>query len=279
MELKLSKAMAKAKKGRKPNKKAGEILPRPAGKKTADNKWTPPVYSESAHVELDPQKVYENRCVCIAPDAPELDFYKVLRTKIQHLTQSKGLNTVMITSPQPGEGKTLTSINLALTFSMAYNQTVLLVDCDFRRQDIHRVLGFENDLNLIDYLVDERPLSELIIWPGIDKLSLISGDRTIESSAELLGSPRMQTLMQELKSRYPDRYVLLDTAPLLCGADAMALTPHVDSIVMVIEQGRTSMRDVQKAVEMIPREKFIGFIMNRQKISSRKGYRYNYYYR
>ena len=89
----------------------------------------------------------------------------------------------------------------------------------------------------------------------------------------------MKTLMEELKSRYPDRYVLLDTAPLLSGADAMALTPCVDCIVMVIEEGQTSMRDVQKAVEMIPREKFIGFIMNRQKISSRKGYRYNYYYR
>ena len=279
MELKLSKALAKAKKGRKPNKQPGGILPRPVRKKTEDNKWKPPVYSESARVELDPKTVYENRCVCIAPDAPEGNFYKVLRTKIQHLTQSKGLNTVMITSPQPGEGKTLTSINLALTFSMAYNQTVLLVDCDFRRQNIHRVLGFENDLNLIDYLVDERPLSELIIWPGIDKLSLISGDRTIESSAELLGSPRMQTLMEELKSRYPDRYVLLDTAPLLGGADAMALTPYVDCIVMVVEQGRTSMRDVQKAVEMIPREKFLGFVMNRQKINSKKGYGYYHYYR
>jgi non-specific protein-tyrosine kinase len=279
MELKLSKAMAKAKKGRKPNKKAGEILPRPAGKKTADNKWTPPVYSDSGHVELDPNTVYENRCVCIAPDAPELDLYKVLRTKIQHLSQVEGLNTLMITSPQPGEGKTLTSINLALTFSMAYNQTVLLVDCDFRRQGIHKTLGFDKDLNLIDYLVDERPLSDLIVWPGIDKLTLISGNRTIDSSAELLGSPRMQTLMEELKSRYPDRYVLLDTAPLLGGADAMALTPYVDIIIMVIEQGRTSMRDVQKAVEMIPREKFLGFVMNRQKISSRKRYGYYHYYR
>jgi non-specific protein-tyrosine kinase len=276
--MKLTKALAKAKKSRKPNKLPRAVRPEPECNLNDDNKWKPPVYSESARVELDPKMVYENRCVCIAPDAPELDFYKVLRTKIQHLTCLKGLNTVMITSPQPGEGKTVTVVNLALTFAMAYNQTVLLVDCDLRRQNIHKVLGFENDLNLIDYLVDERPLSELIVWPGIDKLTLISGDRTIDSSAELLGSPRMQNLMGELKSRYPDRYVLVDTTPLLVGADAVALTPHVDCIVMVIEEGQTSMRSVQKAVDMIPREKFIGFVINRQKMSSSKDY-YSYYYR
>jgi non-specific protein-tyrosine kinase len=277
--MKLTKALAKAKKSPKPNKHPRAIRPQPACNLTKDNKWKPPVYSESARVKLDPKTVYENRCVCIAPDAPELDFYKVLRTKIQHLTCLKGLNTVMITSPQPGEGKTVTAVNLALTFSMAYNQTVLLVDCDLRRQNIHKILGFESNRNLIDYLVDERPLSELIVWPGIDKLTLISGDRTIDSSAELLGSPRMQNLMKELKSRYPDRYVLVDTAPLLVGADAVALTPYVDCIVMVIEEGQTSMHSVQKAVDMIPREKFIGFVINRQKISSVDKYSYNYYYR
>jgi non-specific protein-tyrosine kinase len=79
--------------------------------------WRPPVYSESTHIELNTETILDNRCVCIEPTSLEIDCYKVLRTKIQLLTKQKGWNTAMITSPHPAEGKTLTSINLALTFS------------------------------------------------------------------------------------------------------------------------------------------------------------------
>jgi non-specific protein-tyrosine kinase len=230
-----------------------------------DAVWQPPVYSESASIDLDPDGMCENRCVDFASDGPELDSYKVLRTQIQQLTQQKGWKTVMITSPQPGEGKTLTSINLALTFSKAYNQTILLVDCDLRQQNVHKRFGFNSPCGLIDYLVDDKPLKEVIIWPKIDQLTLISGGRTIQNSAELLGSPRMKDLVEEMKARYDDRYVLFDAPPVLLGADTLALAPYVDCLVMVVEEGRTSMRAVQKALKLISKEKFLGFVINRQK--------------
>ena len=273
--MKLRKALEKAKAER-----GGESVPRikvtrSAAKRLPNNDWKPPVYSDSLSRELDTKKVLNNRCVCIAPDAPQLDSYKVLRTKIHQITQEKGWNSVMITSPYAGEGKTLTSINLALTFSKAYNQTVLLVDSDLRNQNVHRVLGFRSRYGLIDYLMDNKPLQELIIWPGIEKLTLISGGQTIHNSAELLGSDRMKSLVQELKSRYQDRYVIFDVAPILLGADALALAPWVDSIVMVVVQGQTSMRDINKALELLPQEKLLGFVMNRQKNLQPKRY---YYY-
>jgi len=244
----------------------------------AQDGWQPPVYHKSTRINLDHQLVINNRCVCIEPKAPELDSYKVLRTKIQQLTQDKGWNTVMITSPRAGEGKTLTAINLSLTFSKAYNQTVLLVDCDLRRQNIHKVLGIESKAGLIDHLVDDVPMQNFIIWPGIDKLTLISGGRDIQNSSELLGSPRMKSLVHEMKSRYADRYVIFDVPPILLGADAMALAPFIDCIVMVVEEGKTANHDVQKALEMIPPEKFLGFVLNRQ--SGHKGAEGNYgYYR
>jgi non-specific protein-tyrosine kinase len=272
--MKLRKALEKAKEVRGEEARSPEKISLPAKKRQPNGDWKPPVYSESLSRQLDTKTVLNNRCVCIAPDAPQLDSYKVLRTKIHQMTQEKGWNSVMITSPLAGEGKTLTSINLALTFSKAYNQTVLLVDCDLRNQNIHRMLGFESSFGLIDYLMDNKPLQEFIIWPGIEKLSLISGGRTIHNSTELLGSERMKTLVQELKSRYKDRYVLFDVAPVLQGADALALAPYVDSIVMVVEQGRTSMRDVNKALEVLPQEKFLGFVMNRQKDNQPKKYQY-----
>jgi protein-tyrosine kinase len=279
--MKLRKALEKAKQARGEGTAAAELVAEftmGSEKDIPEGDWQPPVYTDSTRIELDSQAVIKNRCVCIEADAPQLDCYKVLRTKIQQLTQSKGWNTVMITSPRAGEGKTLTAINLALTFSKAYNQTVLLVDCDLRKQNIHKTLGFQSEVGLIDYLVDDRPLKDVMIWPGIDKLTLISGGRTIQNSTELLGSPRMKELVQEIKSRYDDRYVLFDVPPVLGIADTLALIPYIDSIVMVVEEGQTSTREVQKAVEMLPPEKFLGFVINKQKTGqSAEGAYYHYY--
>ena len=276
--MKLRKALEKAKQQR------GETVAVPApeftmggDKEISEGDWQSPVYTSSTRIDLDSQAVIKNRCVCIEADAPQLDSYKVLRTKIQQLTQTKGWNTVIITSPRAGDGKTLTAINLALTFSKAYNQTVLLVDCDLRKQNIHKTLGFQSEVGLIDYLVDDRPLNEVMIWPGIDKLTLISGGRTIDNSTELLGSPRMKDLVQEIKSRYDDRYVLFDLPPVLGNADALALAPYIDSIVMVVQEGKTSTREVQRAVEMLPPDKFLGFVINKQKAGQSADGAYYYY--
>lgn len=280
--MKLRQALEKAKKLREeasPSPAAAFTAPAPAPSDAPEaarppSVWKSPVYSESNRVGLDEPALVRSHCVCIQPDAKELEFYKVLRTKIQFLTRHKGLNTVMITSAREAEGKTLTCINLAMTFAKAFNQTVMLVDGDLRRQSIHRVLGYESQAGLADYLLQERPLKDIVVWPGIEQMTLISGGRTVSNSAELLSSPRMKALAQELKTRYEDRYVLFDSAPVLAGADAMALAAHVDSLVMVVEEGRTSLRDVKKALSMLPAEKLLGFVLNRQRKPITRGYMY-----
>ncbi|MBI5556852.1 MAG: polysaccharide biosynthesis tyrosine autokinase [Deltaproteobacteria bacterium] len=224
--------------------------------------WQAPVYSESVSVRLDEQKLIKNRCICISSEAPELDAYKVLRTQIRQRTKEQGMNTIMVTSVKPGEGKTITAINLALTFAREYHQTVLLVDCDLKKQDIHHYLGFSSDRGLIDYLEYDMPLKDFIIWPGIEKLTLISGGRTVSDSTELLGSPKMKRLLADMKTRYSDRYVILDVPAVIDGADAMVFAPLVDGIIMVVEKGTTSLGDVKKAVELLPKEKFLGFVLN-----------------
>lgn len=276
--MKLQKALDKARENRerrihKIDDTATDATP-PLEKKNDDGQWTPPVYSKSMTSPIDPNVVMENRCVCIEPDSPEVESYKFLRAKIQHQALLNNWRTVLITSPTPGDGKTLTAVNLALTIAKAYDQTVLLVDCDLKRQSVHKTLGIESSLGLQDYLVDKIPLEQIIVWPGIDKLSFISGGESIVNSSEVLGSPRMKALVGELKERYEDRIILLDAPPILSGSDTLALAPIVDCIVMVVAEGKTSMKDVQQAVEMIPREKLMGFVMNRQ----REGSITNYYY-
>lgn len=256
---------------RQPNPNSNQSMKRRAKSDKAG--WAAPQYKQVRTVQLDPNVIAANRIVSMVPDAPEIDFYKILRTQIQHRTKDKNWRTIMITSVNPGEGKTLTTINLAITFAKEFNQTVLLVDSDLMRQNVHKYLGISSDKGLTDYLVNERPLKDYIIWPGIDQLTLISGGKTIHNSSELLGSPQMKALVQEMKIRYDNRYVLFDVPPVLGGADAIVLAPLVDGIIMVVVEGETSIHDVKNALALLPKEKFLGFVLNRQKTPMP-----NYYY-
>jgi non-specific protein-tyrosine kinase len=268
--MKLRKALDKARKTRQQTKVIN--IRRQPAVKSPDNDWRPPVYDESVHAMADPDLVRDNRYVCIDQKTPEIEFYKVLRTRIQQATRVSGHNAVMITSPLAGEGKTTTAINLSMTFAKAYNQTVLLIDGDLRRQHIHSRLGIDSKRGLVDFLVGEAPLKDYILWPGIQKMTLISGGSTIQNSAELLGSKRMKALVKEMKNRYSDRYVIFDTPPVLQGADALTLAPLMDAIVLVVQEGKTGMRNIKKALSMLPHEKLLGVVINQQKIAAAEYY-------
>jgi protein-tyrosine kinase len=239
--------------------------------------WCPPVYSECRLVDLDLEKLRRNRCVCFFPDSPELTYYKLLRTQIVHRCSPNNWSTIMITSAVPGEGKSLTAINLAATFAKSYGQTVLLVDCDLQRQSIHNYLGVQSAKGLTDYLQNGTPLRDLIIWPGVEKLTFISGGDPVHESAELISSPKMAELAADMKTRYLDRYILFDLPPLLAGADALAFAPLVDAILMVVHP-KTSFAEIQQALSLVPKEKFLGFVLNRVEASNDRYYYYRYKY-
>lgn len=225
--------------------------------------WVSPVYSQSKTVRLEPALLERNRCVAYLEHAPEAEAFRVLRTQILQKTQGTGRNTIMITSVYPGEGKTIASINLAFTFAREYQHTVMLVDGDLKKPGIHRYLGFPGERGLIDCLADGKPVPELITWPGIEKMTIISGGRPYQESAEILGSPRMKELIADVKGRYPERYVIFDAPPILSGADVMTLAPLIDHVIVVVQAGRTAMNDVRKAVQFLPQEKMLGFVLNR----------------
>lgn len=232
---------------------------------TGSSGWVMPVYNKSKRVWPNIDKIRENRCICLYNDAPEMFRYKILRSKIQQcFAKKESLNTIMITSPNRGEGKTLTAINMALVFAKEFHQTVLLVDCDFRKQDIHKTLGIPGEKGLTDYFLYNTPLNNLIVWPGVQRMTLISGGETVSYSAELLGSPKMDSLVREMKERYSDRYIIFDVEPLLNSADAIAFAPFVDGIVMVVEAGTTTSSDIKNGLKLIPEEKFLGFVLNRK---------------
>ena len=236
--------------------------------------WFSPSYRVSREVRLDPAVLEKNRVVAHSISSPEIEAYRVLRTRILHRTKGTGGTTIMVTSALSGEGKTVTAVNLALTFAKAFSQTALLVDADLKRQQVHQVLGFESDRGLGDYLQDGCDVSELIVWPGIEKLTVISGGKRIEESSELLGSPGMRTLVEGMKSRYVDRYIFFDVPPVLAGADAISFAPLVDHILFVVQAEKSSMANVSKALGMLPKEKILGLVLNRQADADASKYYY-----
>ncbi|HET6513557.1 MAG TPA: P-loop NTPase [Thermodesulfovibrionales bacterium] len=251
-----------------PEKKSGErsgppVQINPEEKDKEISGWVSPKYSQSRTVDLDPGVIARNRCLAYLDNMPEAESYRVLRTHLLQRTRGSGSNTIMVTSALPGEGKTLAAINLAFTFAREFQHTVLLIDGDLRNQSIHKYLGYASEKGLIDHLVDGSPLSELITWPGVEKMTLISGGRSYKESAEILGSPLMKKLVSEMKTRYPERYLLFDLPPILTGADVLAFAPLVDYVVVVVQAGKTSMDDVKRALQFLPKEKILGFILNR----------------
>lgn len=266
--MKLRKALDKARENREGDAPVftGATVPGmdPQENRKPEASWSAPTYSDSIQCRINPEILEKNRGVSINPDAREIERYKILRTRIHQQARNRKLNTVMVTSPNRNEGKTVTAINMGLTFARDLKQTVLLVDCDFTGQDIHRYLGIESRYSLIDYFLDNMPLNQMIIWPGIEKLTLISGDRTVYESSELLSSDMMEDLVREMGNRYDDRYVFFDSPPVLGHSEAISMAPMMDGIIMVVEAGKTPRKDVQKAVSLLPPDKFLGFVLNKQ---------------
>ncbi len=204
--------------------------------------------------------------------------YKLLRTHILHRTKKDHLNTIMFTGPRPNEGKSLTTINMAISIAKEMDKSVLLVDADLRNPSVHSYLGLPGKRGLVDFLKSGVPIPELLIHPeGIPRLVFLPAGKATTDAAELIKSPQMVDLVQELKHCYAERYVLFDLPPILNFADALAFAPLVDGIVLVVEAGRTAREDIEQCLNMLKDFNILGFVVNKVKRqASRDSYYYEY---
>lgn len=231
--------------------------------------WEPPVYSQSARARVDYQRAEE--CHCLLTDKMAghmLNSIKILRTRLLSRARDKGWRTILITSARPGEGKTVTAINLAFALAKEHQQTVVLVDGDLRKPSMADYLGIAVKHGLSDFFLNNTPLDQIMLWPGVDKLALVPGRQAISDSAELIGSPAMEELVREMKDRYLNRYILFDFPPLLGVADTLAFMPYVDCVLMVVEAGKTPSADIVQAQSLIPEEKLLGLVLNKTTTAS-----------
>lgn len=164
----------------------------------------------------------------------------------------KNGNLIMITSALPGEGKSTSAVNLAISIAMELDNTVLLVDADVAKPSVPAMLGLTLERGLLDVVVeDSLDLSDVMVRTDIDKLSILpSGSRNARAT-ELLASETMARLLNEMSIRYPDRIIIFDSPPLLLTNEARALAAHMGQIVLVVEAERTTQTAVQQALAAI----------------------------
>ncbi|MBI4696642.1 MAG: polysaccharide biosynthesis tyrosine autokinase [Gammaproteobacteria bacterium] len=226
----------------------------------------------------------------LVPDAPtsrQSEEYQQIKRRLLGnmvpgmLPHDRPANLIMITSSVPGEGKTFTSSNLALSIAMEVDHTVLAIDTDIVKSDLSRTFGVAGRVGLYDLLADDRlELKDLLIRTSIANLVLLPSGRNYEATTELLASQRMRDLCKEIAHRYKDRVVLFDSPPVLATTTAAALAPQVGQLVLVVEAGKTKQELVKESLQQLEGVQVTGVILNKSKQPVSRGYDYyGYYYR
>jgi exopolysaccharide/PEP-CTERM locus tyrosine autokinase len=231
----------------------------------------------SVFEKVEPVKVENPYIVTINdPDSPIAEEYRRLKSMLIRETKSDFLNTIMITSSVDSEGKSLTSINLAISMAQEIDHSMLLIDTDLRKPMIGNYLGIKYKYGLSDYLSRDIDLSEVLIRTGIGNLVLLPAGRPVANPVELLSSGKMKNLIKELKQRFMDRYIIVDTPPILAFAEGIALASCVDGIVFVVMEGRANKKSVENALNLIKSSKVLGIVFNNASMTNLDGQSYRY---
>jgi capsular exopolysaccharide synthesis family protein len=201
--------------------------------------------------------------------------YRKLAASLHHAQVDRGLRLLMVTSTNPGEGKSLTTSNLALTLSESYERRVLLVDGDLRKPSLHDTFGVPNVSGLIDGLQRDPKLG-LAGFEFSPRLALLPSGGSMADPTSLLTSAAMRRVLEEARARYD--WTIVDTPPVGLLSDASHLSDMVDGVLLVVQAGESQYQDILKAVDTIGRERLIGVVLNRVPYSFNASQYYSQYY-
>jgi len=256
----------------------------PAG--ATPNSGAEPPAPVSRRVELDLDALSASGIV--SPNVPRnqvADQYRVIKRPLIMNAMGKGAamvahgNLIMITSALPGEGKSFTAINLAMSIAMELDNTVMLVDADVARPSVMRMLGLPSSPGLLDIVVDEsRDLSSVLLRTNVDKLTILPSGTPHPRATELLASDAMVRLLNEMATRYADRIVIFDSPPLLMTTEARVLATHMGQVVMVVHAGKTLQSQVRQALATIEACPLKLLLLNKTSHLFKEGFGYGFGY-
>jgi len=237
-------------------------------------------------VEIDLERLQSIGIV--TPNAPRSligDEFRIIKRPLLRNVQGKGAaainnaNLIMITSSLPGEGKSFSSINLAISMAMELDHTVLLIDADVSRPSVLNILGVPPKKGLMDVLTTPgTKLGDVLLKTNIEKLSLLPAGTPHPRATELLASDAMNNLLEELAERYSDRIIVFDSPPLLVTTESRVLATHMGQIVMVVEANKTTQAALKQAISTIENCPVKLTLLNKAQYSAAGSYGYSYGY-
>lgn len=223
-------------------------------------------YTRTRSVEGSVDIQRENRILSAMEHSEYAEAFKILSTQVMQRMDEHQWRTLAITSVAQDEGKTTTAINLGISISKEIEYTVLLVDANLRKPELQDYFGITPEIGLSDYLQNDIDLADILIKPeGIDHLVILPGGTPIMNSTEMLGSPKMCSLADELKNRYPKRIIIFDMPPILNLADTVSFVPCIDCALIVVEDDTTKESELIEAVELMSVTSILGTVLNKAK--------------
>ncbi|MBL1321888.1 MAG: CpsD/CapB family tyrosine-protein kinase [Methylophaga sp.] len=220
-------------------------------------------YQQTRVVETSRDHLESNRIIAGMYGNPQSTVFRMLRTQVLQKMRANNWQTIAITSPTAGEGKSLVASNLAIAIAMELNQTVMLVDMDLRNPTLNKYFDLNAELGLKDYLEQNLELKDVLINPGIKRMVILPGKGRAEDSAELLSSPKMANLVAELKAQYDSRLIIFDVPPLLQTDDVLLSSKYFDCSLLVLEDGKNKESEITKALQMLENNNLIGSVLNK----------------
>ena len=224
----------------------------------------------------------------VTPDMPRsriADEFRVLKrplianTLSKRPTPIKHANLIMVTSSVPGEGKTFTAFNLAMSLAMELEKTVLLVDADVARPALPTLLGMSSQKGLLDVLEDRSlDVGSFLRHTSVEKLSILPSGTPSLNATELLASGAMTRLLDEISARYKDRIIVFGSPPLLVTTEARVLATQMGQIVFVVHAESTFQSDVKRALAMIESCQVKMMVLNQARTAGQGAYGYGYGY-
>ncbi|SMC50543.1 exopolysaccharide/PEP-CTERM locus tyrosine autokinase [Desulfocicer vacuolatum DSM 3385] len=224
---------------------------------------SPPSWKETSPGILEIRDPHISLIAYNKPHSPEAEQFRMLKTAILFPDKGEPPRTIMITSSTSGEGKSFVAANLAVSMANSIDEYVLLMDCDLRRPTIHKIFGLpDNTPGLSEYLTQGVPLSHVLKKIMLNKLTILPCGAPPPNPSELISSEQMKKMLKEVKSRYQDRYIIIDAPPPHLTAEANALARQVDAIIIVVKIGYSKKNALKDLVDAYGKEKILGVVKN-----------------
>lgn len=208
----------------------------------------------------EPNDINKRRIALLQPDSYIAEQYRSLRGRLDSLAAQRSLRTIAVTSANAGEGKSTCSVNLATVTAMSVGRSVLLIDCDLRRPKVHQTLGLQPGMGLAEVLMNQCSVDDAILKLDGVNLDILPVRAIPSNPSELLASPEMRRLIEEVSTRY-DR-IILDTPACLGLPDAKTISELCDGLVMVVRASQTPQEEIKAALDVLDRRRVVGMVLN-----------------